>query len=858
MLAPSVLETLARIVGPEGVIVDPDRLLVYESDGLVQHRGRPVCVVLPRSTDEAAAVVRALAPTGLALVPRGAGTGLSGGAVPGPGAVVIGTARMNRVLEFDPTGRRARLQSGVVNAELSQLAAPHGLHYAPDPSSQTACTIGGNVAENSGGPHCLKYGVTSRYVTALTLVDAAGDIVRLSRDGALPMPDLVGAFIGSEGCFGLVTEVEVRLSPIALGVRTLLAPFPSLEAAGTAVSALIATGVLPAALEIMDQPIVQAVEDSIFAAGYPREAGAVLVAEFDGPPAVLDEQAELARSIFRDHGAGTIREADDEGQRAALWKGRKKAFGALGRLAPDLLVQDATVPRSRLPEVLRGIEEVARRHAIPIANVFHAGDGNLHPNLLFDRRRDDELCRVEAASREIMELCVRSGGTITGEHGVGLDKRGYMHLVHGPAELEAQRRVRRVFDPQERWNPGKVLPDPGPIPQGEATVPAQMAPDLTGSASSPAVALIEHEPADLVVTVDGSVSLAELQSVLARQGQWLAIDALPMDSEAMASESRDWNVADLVLHAPVNALGASHGAVRDLVLGVTLAPDGTSMLADTTTPDDTRAPDPTRAPGDTLTPVASVPLRLGGRVVKNVAGFDLCRLVVGSRGLFGTVERVTFRLHPLAERDVVLRATGHGPGDARTLASLADRWAGVAPAPAAVEFIRTPDGSTEVRARVLGSPALVDCTLEALRAAAAEALPDGDGPQEPALSATSVGGVSTSTGAPIPTPGTPVPGSGSPIPNSGTLIPTTGTLRGGWFGRTTKALDAAQADAFLHVWADQGLARADRWREPDPEMDPRIERWVEGLRAAFVPSAHRTDVAPPGSTATNDQPTEAT
>jgi len=460
-LDPDVTRGLADIVGADHVITDPDRLIVYESDGLTAYRVLPAAVVLPNSTEEVAAVVRLLHVKGIEIVPRGAGTGLSGGALPTPGGVVLGTARMNRIIGIDTANRIAQVQPGVVNAKLTEATQPHGLYYAPDPSSQRTCTLGGNVAENSGGPHCLKYGVTSRYVTGLTVVLAGGMVVKLGgvgREAAAGL-DLVGLFVGSEGCFGIATEIEVRLLPITEGVRTLLGIFETMEAAGHAVTSIMASGLMPAAVEIVDSATIEAVEASVFAAGYPTDAGAALVIEFDGTEAGLDADAERAAACCMEAGAREVRRATTDAQREALWKGRKKAFGAMGRIAPDLLVQDATVPRTRLPEVLRGIAEIGKRYDLKIANVFHAGDGNLHPNILFDRQNEEEVGRVERASREIMSLCVDAGGTITGEHGVGVDKRGYMSLVHNEAELDSLRSVRRVFDPDELFNPGKVLPD---------------------------------------------------------------------------------------------------------------------------------------------------------------------------------------------------------------------------------------------------------------------------------------------------------------------------------------------------------------------------------------------------------------
>ena len=473
MIPGTLTRRLAAICGSDGVIVDPERLLVYESDALTAYRHRPGAVVLPRTTGQLRRSVEEISGHGLPIVPRGAGTGLSGGAVPLDGAVVIGTARMNRIIEIDAPNRRAVLQPGVINAELSAAAASHGLYYAPDPSSQTACTIGGNVAENSGGPHCLKYGVTSRYVTGLKVVLADGSLVELGGGGReAPGYDLVGLFVGSEGCFGIAAEIEVALLTVPEGVRTLLGIFDRIEDSGRAVSDIVSAGLLPAAMEIIDGPTIRAVEDSVFAAGYPTDAEAALVIEFDGLEAGLDRDAERAADMCRRAGAREVRSAKDEAERLALWKGRKKAFGAMGRIAPDLLVQDATVPRTTLPAILRGISEIARRYDLVVANVFHAGDGNLHPNILFDRRIREDLERVEKASKEIMRLCVDSGGTITGEHGVGLDKKHHMPLIYGPGELDAMWGLRRVFDPAGAMNPGKVLPeDTDPARAGAAEAP---------------------------------------------------------------------------------------------------------------------------------------------------------------------------------------------------------------------------------------------------------------------------------------------------------------------------------------------------------------------------------------------------
>jgi glycolate dehydrogenase FAD-linked subunit len=451
---------LADIVGRGHVRTAPAERAAYAMDGLPTHHRLPGVVVLPGDRDEVIAVVRLLAQRGIPWVPRGAGTGLSGGALAAAGAVLIVLTRLNRILKIDPANRLAVVEPGVVNARLSAAAAPHGLHYAPDPSSQTACTIGGNVAENAGGPHCLKYGVTTNHILALEVVLADGTVATLGSRGAEPWgPDLVGLFVGSEGNFGVATRITVRLTPVPRAVRTLLADFSALRSAGEAVSAIIASGIVPAALEMMDRSCIRAVEDSVYAAGYPRDAAAVLLVELDGRgDRAVDEEAEAAARLLTAHSARTVRRAADAPERERLWQGRKKAFGAMGRLSRDLVVQDAVVPRSALPDVLEAISAIAARYDLVVSNVFHAGDGNLHPNISFDGTDDGQRARVERASAEIMATCIAAGGTITGEHGVGVDKLRYMPLIFDGDSLAAMHAVRRVFDPEQRVNPGKVIP----------------------------------------------------------------------------------------------------------------------------------------------------------------------------------------------------------------------------------------------------------------------------------------------------------------------------------------------------------------------------------------------------------------
>ncbi|HET9711998.1 MAG TPA: FAD-linked oxidase C-terminal domain-containing protein, partial [Pyrinomonadaceae bacterium] len=451
----NLIDNLSAIVGREYVLSKPDELLVYECDGLPQHKHRPRAVVFPSSTEETAAIMRELARANVPFTPRGAGTGLSGGALALNSGVVIEMARMRKILRIDVENRLAVVQPGVVNLHVSRAVAPYGLYYVPDPSSQPTCTIGGNIAESAGGIHCLKYGTTTDHVLGCRVVLAGGEIVDL---GGAAGYDLLGTFIGSEGTFGIATEATLKLAQSPPAVRTLLAEFGEVNDASHAVSAIIAAGVMPAALEMMDREIIRAVEASVFAAGLPLDAGAALLIELDGIEAGLDDEAEKVTSICMEFGARNCRYARDEAERKKLWAARKGAFGAIGRITPDSMIQDAVVPRSRLPEVLGAAYDIAARYQLRIANVFHAGDGNLHPLICFDSRFPEEVIRVREAGRELMEVCVRAGGTITGEHGVGLDKRELLPLVFSEADMNAMLSVRAAFDPLGLCNPGKIIP----------------------------------------------------------------------------------------------------------------------------------------------------------------------------------------------------------------------------------------------------------------------------------------------------------------------------------------------------------------------------------------------------------------
>jgi glycolate oxidase subunit GlcD len=740
---------LRAIVGRRNVLAEPEELLVYECDGLPQHKHPPRAVVFPNSTEEVSEIVKLLAREQVSFAPRGAGTGLSGGALAINQGVVIEMARMRKILKIDPENRRAVVETGLVNAHLSRAVAPFGLYYVPDPSSQPSCTIGGNVAENAGGIHCLKYGTTTDHITGARVVLSDGSIVDLG--GGQPGYDLLGVFVGSEGTFGIATEATVRLSPIPPAVRTLLADFADVGDASRAVSAIIAAGMLPAALEMMDNAIIRAIEKSVFAAGLPIDAQAVLLVELDGIEAGIDEDAETIADILREHGARSVHSATDENERKKLWAARKGAFGAVGRLLPDVMIQDAVVPRSRLPEVLAETYRISANYKLQLANVFHAGDGNLHPLICFDLRRGDDLERVRQAGREIMETCVRAGGSITGEHGVGLDKSSYLPLIFSEDDMEAMLQVRAAFDPSGLCNPGKIIPmprgcgearavatqvlsEPGAIATGLPASPrpdslprdqslqsatnlslsntprnratqkqalissklneARIARDLARivgdqsvrrvadmnsatlslseafanpralevapltseqaaavlklsareglvvvpagaatwlEAGNPIVQanliistrrmknLIRHEPADLVASAQTGLSLAEFQKHLALAGQWLPIDP-PDDGRA--------TLGGVVSTGLGGAHSFGFGPPRSFVIGMRV------VLADGRV------------------------IKAGGNVVKNVAGYDLCKLFTGSYGTLGLITELTFKLRPLPAETRTVVASG--------------------------------------------------------------------------------------------------------------------------------------------------------------------------------------------------------
>ncbi len=453
----AVVRELERAVGKDAVLWRPEEVLAFEYDGTIE-RAMPQAVAFPDNAQQVAEVVKIALGAGLPVVPRGAGTGLSGGAVAALGGVVVALTRMKRIVEIDVEDQLAVVEPGVVNLDLSKAAEPHGLYFAPDPSSQRACTLGGNVAENAGGPHCLAYGVTTNHVLGLEVVTPAGDIVELGgRSGDAPGYDLRGLFVGSEGTIGIATKIVLRLLPLPEATRTLLAIFDSVDAASEAVSAIIGHGILPSALEMIDRHVIKAVVQAMDV-GYPDDAGAVLLIEVDGLCEAVVEEAAQIRDVCTAQGAREVREAEAASDREKLWAGRKGSISALGRLAPNYYVLDGVVPRTKLPDVLRSVYAIGEQYGFPIANVFHAGDGNLHPNVLFDERKPGETARVLEIGAKIMRLCVDAGGTITGEHGVGLEKRSFMEWIFSEADIDAMAKVKAAFGGTDLYNPCKIFP----------------------------------------------------------------------------------------------------------------------------------------------------------------------------------------------------------------------------------------------------------------------------------------------------------------------------------------------------------------------------------------------------------------
>ena len=455
------LEQLKGIVGRENLFTHPEDLLVYEYDGSVD-RAMPEAVVLPSSSEQVSRVLALAHQEGVPVAGRGSGTGLSGGAIAPPGGIQIVFTRMNHILAVDPEKLTATVEPGVINLDLDTQARKLGLRYAPDPSSQKACSLGGNIAENAGGPHCLAYGTTTNHVVSMEVVLEDGSIVQLGGPAReVPGYDLRGVFVGSEGTFGMATKITVRLLPLPEMVKTFLGIFPDIESACSAVSAIIGRGIVPAALEMIDSTTIRAVQ-SVIDAGYPNDAGAVLLVELEGLTEEVEESSEEVQASLWETGAADVRVAEESTEREKLWVGRKSAFGAFGAIAPNYYLVDGVVPRTRLADVLRLVGEVSRKYGITIANVFHAGDGNLHPCMLFDEREPGILTKAMQAAAELMEYCAEVGGTLSGEHGIGLEKKEFMPLVFTDDDMAAMRQVRDAFAPENRLNPGKIFPDGTP------------------------------------------------------------------------------------------------------------------------------------------------------------------------------------------------------------------------------------------------------------------------------------------------------------------------------------------------------------------------------------------------------------
>jgi len=677
MKTDSFISQLQSIVGESQVSVNRVESELYSYDASLA-KGHPGIVVFPADTDEVARVVRAAHRAGESFVPRGFGTNLSGGTVLPSGGLVICLSRLCRIMGMFPENRHAVVQPGVTNLELQNALAPLGFFYAPDPASQKVATIGGNIGENSGGPRCLKYGVTTNHVLGMELVLPDGEVVRIG-GAALDPPgyDLRGAVIGSEGTFGIATEITVRITPLPAAIITMLAVYNDIGDAARSVSDIISAGIVPTTLEMMDAPIIRAVEDS-YACGYPRDAAAVLIIEVEGQEAGLREQAEQVRGICMADGCREIREAGDNAERNRLWEGRRGAFGAVARLAPNYLVNDCTVPRTQLPRALATVADITRRYRFPHGNVFHAGDGNLHPLIFFDSRDPDQMVRVKKAGWEIMAACVALGGTISGEHGIGVEKMDAMRLVFSEDDFKVQRSLKQAFDPDNRLNPGKVIPARekggatgavkgagsvfGPQRGDEASAAERRlfekiremivigqpvlplgcgtCPDYGNRPDPKADPLrengldqvIEYDSPNQVITVGTGMTLSALQGVLKKNGQWLPL-------RPTISQQRH-SIGGIVALGACGPERLVYGAPRDLLLGLRFISGGGRFIS------------------------------TGGRVVKNVAGYDMTRLLTGSAGTLGFIIRATLRVAMIPETCMVLSADGDLRDCAATASSL--------------------------------------------------------------------------------------------------------------------------------------------------------------------------------------------
>ncbi len=655
MDARNKIDALTGLLAADQVVINPVALMTYESDASLD-RGRPDAAVFPRSTDEVARVVRWAAENGVPVVARGAGTGLSGGAVAEHGGVILGFSRMNKIIEFDEAGRSVVVEPGVVNLVLDEFVKAKGLYYPPDPASGRTATTGGNIAENAGGPHCFKYGVTTNYITGLELVLADGQVVRTGGRGLdYPELDFTGLLTGNEGTLAIITEASARLLRNTLAIKTALASFDSVEQAGEAVSAVIAAGLVPATMEMMDQKIMRILEDYAHA-GLPIEAGAALIIEADGYPDSVTPQMDEIAGILRQYGAREIRIAQSAEERDRIWYGRKSAAGAMARLAPAYYLVDGTVPRSKLAATLAEINAVVEANAFKVGYVFHAGDGNLHPFILIEDPHDPELMRrILAVGHRVMEICVAKGGSVTGEHGVGSEKRQYMPLMYSPDELAVMREIKQVLAPRGVVNPGKIFP-PGPV--GAAAAPAVPAgAPFAGPAWSPPVR--EYTPTS-------AAQAAEAVRAFLHDGKTIRVGG-------GGTKSRGLPEADVTLRT-AGLCGVHHYALSDLFVTVgagTRLDDLQTELARDRMSVPLASPWPGATVGGIVSANFNAPLRMrygnirdlvlaasvvlpdgrairaGRPVVKNVAGYDLPKLFVGSYGSLGLLTDVSLKLAPL-------------------------------------------------------------------------------------------------------------------------------------------------------------------------------------------------------------------